>query len=153
MAYPETELDLTVAQTKRWTLCQSLVQGFWKRWSKEYLSQLQAKYKWKTEKPNLAVGDIVLMKDSSYFQTHWGLARVVKLHPGEDGLVRAVDVAVCKVTRPDSTGKKKNIPLSQMKVKTATFRRPVCKLSLLLSAGRGPPAGGGCSVDQPTSAG
>ena len=152
MAYPETEIDLKVAQTERWTLCQALVQSFWKRWSKEYLSQLQASHKWKSAKPNLEVGDVILMKDSSSFQTHWGLARVVKTYPGEDRLVRAVDVKVSKVTLPDKPGKNP-IPPDKMKTKTSILRRPVSKLALLVPAGRGLPAGGGCSGDQPPSPG
>ena len=150
MAYLETEIDLKVAHSERWTLCQALVQGFWKRWSKEYLSQLQANHKWKSARPNLTVGDVVLMKDSSSFQTHWGLARVVRTYPGEDGLVRAVDVTVCKVVLPDKPGKKPT-PVDKMKVKTSVLRRPVSKLSLLVPAGRSLPSGGGCPGDQPPS--
>ena len=146
MAYPETEIDLKVAHSERWTLCQALVQSFWKRWSKEYLCQLQATHKWKKKRPNLMVGDIVLMKDSSTFQMHWGLAKVVRTYPGDDGLVRAVDVTVCKVTLPDKPGRTPT-PHDKMKVKTSVLRRPVTKLSLLVSAGRSLPSGGGCPGD------
>ena len=149
MAYPETELDLKVAQTDRWTLCQSLVQHFWKRWYKEYLHQLQTRRKWKIARPNLCVGDVVLMKDSSSFQTHWGLARVVKTYPGEDGLVRAVDVAVSKVTLPDKPGKGP-ISHSKMILKKSDLRRPVTRLALLVPDPKRDLSGpGGCPGDQP----
>ena len=133
MAYPETEIDLSMAQTERWTLCQQIVQGFWKRWSKECLQQMQAYYKWKKKKPNLAVGDVVLLRDKSYFQTHWGLARVVELFPGRDGLVRSVDVVTCKVKQPDQKEKRRN-PLSSFKSRKTTLRRPITSLSLLIKA-------------------
>ena len=147
MAYPETEVDLAVTQTERWTLCQQIVQAFWKRWSKECLNQLQAQYKWRNKRPNLAVGDVVLIRDKTYFQTHWGLARVVKLYPGEDGLVRSVDVKVCTVKKPDQS--KPRIPLDKLKSRTSIFRRPIFKLSLLISAGRDLPSGGGCLSPSP----
>ena len=70
VAYPESEIDRKIALSERWTLCQSMVQQFWKRCSREYVQQLQASHKWKTARPNLAVGDVVLMKDTSAFQTH-----------------------------------------------------------------------------------
>ena len=145
MAYPETEIDLKVAHCDRWTLCQSLVQGFWKRWSREYLGQLQAKSKWKTEKPNLAVGDVVLMKDAANFKTHWGLARIVKVHPGEDGLIRTVDVKTCKVILPDRL-KQNQSTHSQMTLKSTVLTRPITKLALLVPAKRVLSSGGGCLV-------
>ena len=147
MAYPETEVDLNVAQTERWTLCQQIVQGFWKRWSKECLNQMQAHYKWKNKRPNLSVGDVMLLKDKTYFQTHWGLARIVKLYPGEDGLVRSIDVKVCTVKKPDKS--KPRIPLDKLKSRTTIFRRPISRLSLFISAGRELPSGGGCPVLSP----
>ena len=33
--------DENLALLKRWTLCQSLAQHWWQRWSSEYLQQLQ----------------------------------------------------------------------------------------------------------------
>ena len=131
VAYPETEVDQKVALSERWTLCQGMVQQFWKRWSNEYFHQLQAAHKWKTKRPNFCIGDVVLMKDSSAFQTHWGLARVSAVYPGEDGLVRAVDVVVKKVVLP-SDKTKRPLKLEQLKVTTSTLRRPITKLALLV---------------------
>ena len=131
VAYPETEVDQKIALSERWTLCQGMVQQFWKRWSNEYFHQLQAAHKWKTKRPKLCIGDVVLMRDASYFQTQWGLARVSKVFPGEDGLVRAVEVTVKKVTLSDSTAKRP-IKLDKIKVTTSTLRRPVTKLALLV---------------------
>ena len=152
-AYPEQELDPKTTCRGRWILCQSIVQSFWKRWSQEYLTLLQRRNKWTKTQPNLAVGDLVLMRDSSYFTTHWGMARVTKTFPGDDGLVRAVDVIACKVNLPPKKTKKP-IHHSEMKVKTTTLRRPVAKLALLLRNERELPLGGECSGEKtPTTAG
>ena len=129
-AYPETDIDVKISLCRRWTLCQAMVQQFWKRWSREFVQQLQASNKWNAASPNLAVGDVVL---ASAFQTNWGLARVTAVFPGKDGLVRAAEVLVKKVIIPDSSVKRPILP-SQLKVKTSTLRRPITKLALLIPA-------------------
>ena len=133
VSYPETALPPLQRYPDRWTLCQGLVQQFWKVWSKDYLNQLQAAHKWKTKRPNLAVGDVVLMKDASEFKTHWGMARVTAVFPGDDGLVRAVEVLVKKATIPPNIPKKK-LTLDQIKITSLTLKRPVVKLALLIPA-------------------
>ena len=149
-AYPEAELDPKTTCRGRWVLCQSIVQAFWSRWSQEHLRLLQRRNKWTKTQPNLAEGDLVLMKDSSSFSTHWGIARVPQVFPGTDGLVRTVEVKVCKAVLPTKTGKKP-ITQQQMKIKTSILRRPVTKLALLIRNERDLPLGGGCSGDQAPS--
>ena len=88
------------------------------------------------------------MKDANKFQTNWGLAQVTEVFPGEDGKVRTAEVLTKKVSVPD-----KKVPrpltLNRFKVKTASLRRPVTKLALLIPAkkvmtnpGEGTPHGG-----------
>ena len=133
VAYPETALPPLQTHHNRWTLCQGIVQQFWRSWSKDYFHQLQAAHKWKDKRPNLAVGDVVLMKDSSEFQTHWGMARVTAVFPGDDGLVRAVEVLVKKATIPSNIPKK-NVTPDKIKITSLTLKRPVAKLALLVPA-------------------
>ena len=130
-AYPELAIERNMSLCRRWVLCQAMVQAFWKRWSKEYLQQLQAAQKWRTPQPNLTVDDLVLLTDGNYFQTHWTMARVVAVYPGEDQLVRAVDVRVCAATAP-SISKDQTQKSLQPKIKTSVLRRPVSKLVRLL---------------------
>ena len=67
-----------------------LVDGFWKRWSRDYISALQARPKWRKEEENLKTGDIVLLVDEQVRRGDWRTARVI----GTDGgaLVRTVKV-------------------------------------------------------------
>ena len=136
VSYPETALPPLQRYPDRWTLCQGLVQQFWKRWSKDYFTQLQSSHKWKQKKPNLCVGDVVLMRDASEFKTHWGLAKVTKVFPGEDGLVRTVEVLVKKAAIPTNISKK-NFTLDNIKITTLTLKRPVAKLALLVPSAEG----------------
>ena len=145
---PETETTPQMSLMKRWTLCQQIAQEFWNRWSSEYLQQLQAAQKWNNSSPNLEMGDIVLMKDANKFKTNWGLAQVTDVFPGEDGKVRAVEVLTKKVAVPDPK-LQRPLTVSQYKVKTASLRRPVSRLALLIPAkrimknpGEGTPHGG-----------
>ena len=124
-AYPEAAITRKLTLTRRWMLCQAPVQSWWKRWQVEYLQQLQARQRWRTPQPNLVEDELVLLTDSNQFQEHWTLARVTALYPGEDGLVRAVDVRVCRATPPSS---KQTSGSSSPAVKTTVLRRPVVRL-------------------------
>ena len=147
-AYPEKDIDPKMTCRGRWILCQHMVQCFWKRWSSEYLVLLQRRNKWTRTQPNLGVGDIVLMKDGSDFKTHWALARVTKIFPGDDDLVRTVEVKACKVQLPPTGPALKP---HQMKVKCSTLRRPVSKLALLVKNEGISSSGGECSVEMSPS--
>ena len=150
VSYPETSLPVMKTYPDRWTLCQGMVQQFWRRWSTEYFQQLQAANKWKSERPNLCIGDVVLMRDASEFKTHWGLARVARVFPGDDGLVRAVEVTVKKAVIPGNIPRK-SLGLDQIKVITCTLKRPVTRLALLVpNPTEVPSSGGVCSGQAPT---
>ena len=99
-AYPETESPRDPSHYRTWIRCQAMAQHFWRRWSLEYLQHLQASYKWRRPAVNFRVGDLVLLADCHTFQTQWVLGKVVATHPGQDGLVRTVDVAVPRVVKP-----------------------------------------------------
>ena len=87
---------------RRWHLCQFLTRQLWKRWSAEYLGQLQNRNKWRHTTPNYKVGDIVCVKGEQTSPTKWPLARIIKVTPGKDGLVRVVTIRTSKgvYTRP-----------------------------------------------------
>ena len=77
---------------KRWRRLQQLNTVFWRRWIREYLPSLQARQKWSEKSSNLREGEMVLIADSSVPRGSWPLARVTRAFPGQDGLVRVVEV-------------------------------------------------------------
>ena len=95
---------------KRWYLCQALVRHFWQRWSAEYLISLRRFSKWHHPTRNIAVGDIVLLREDNTMPSTWPMGRITKVHSGQDGLVRTVTVQTT----------------------TGEYRRPVVKIVLLL---------------------
>ena len=94
---------------RKWAHLQNLTIHFWRRWTKEYVTSLQERNKWKRETSGLKVGDVVYVTDDNTPPLQWPLARVSYVYSGPDGFVRVV------------------------KIKTAngTYNRPVHKLRKL----------------------
>jgi uncharacterized protein DUF5641 len=99
-----------VNRLNKWQLTQQMFQHFWHRWSTEYLTTLQQRYKWKFPLANLNVGDLVVVKDDNLPPTKWQMGRIIMVHPGDDGNVRVATV----------------------KTQTGEYKRPVVKLCPIL---------------------
>ncbi|XP_052445519.1 uncharacterized protein LOC127987300 [Carassius gibelio] len=97
---------------KRWKQVQYLVDLFWTRWTREYLSLLQERQKWLKPRRNFMMGDVVLIVDSSSPRNSWLMGRVVETFPDSSGTVRRVKI----------------------RTKTNTLERPINKLCLLEEA-------------------
>ncbi|KAM3936841.1 uncharacterized protein RB166_001498 [Leptodactylus fuscus] len=111
---PPEELSSGNIYRKQWKHVQHLANCFWSRWKKEYLALLQGRRKWQQVKPNLQVGDVVLMKDQKVERNAWPMGLISKIFPSEDGRVRKVEVTITR--QGDSK----------------TFIRPVSETVLLL---------------------
>ncbi|XP_017489088.1 PREDICTED: uncharacterized protein LOC108377342, partial [Rhagoletis zephyria] len=89
IALPEPNiLDIKVGRLTKWRQLQQMQQDFWKRWSAEYLHELQARHKWQITKANIKVGNLVLVRDERAPPTQWMLGRVLEVHAGDDAAVR-----------------------------------------------------------------
>ncbi|GFW30368.1 integrase catalytic domain-containing protein [Trichonephila clavipes] len=69
-----------------------IVQSIWKRWSNNYLSNLQQRSKWKFEKDNARVGDLVLIKEDNLAVNKWLMGRLIEVFPGKDNRIRVVTI-------------------------------------------------------------
>ena len=85
---------------------------FWKRWTREYLPELQERQKWTKKRRNFVAGDIVLIIDDTAPRNSWVMGRITQTLPDKRGFVRQVQVLT----------------------KTSTLTRPITKLALLLEA-------------------
>ncbi|XP_040289970.1 uncharacterized protein LOC121002590 [Bufo bufo] len=108
------EIDPKDIYRRQWKRVQHLANVFWHRWRKEYLHTLQSRSKWQTPKPNLKVGDLVLLKDREVCRNEWPMGLVTSVMPSDDGKVRKVEI---KITKGGSA---------------RTFSRPITELVLLL---------------------
>lgn len=88
-------LNLKMSTLSRWQLVQTIFQHFWRRWTAEYLPELQNRSKW-TKTINITEGALVLMIDQGAPPFQWPLGRVTELHPGKDGVTRVVTVRTSK---------------------------------------------------------
>lgn len=71
---------------------------FWKRWSQEYIAELQQRSKWKTGSIGPRIGDMVLIKDQNLPPQRWRLGRITRLHMGADNICRVVDIYTSRGT-------------------------------------------------------
>jgi hypothetical protein len=66
----------SVPFTKKWLLVQQIQEHFWTRFTQEYPSTLQKRYKWRHPNRNLAKGGLVIVKDLNLPPINWKLGRV-----------------------------------------------------------------------------
>ena len=81
---------------KRFHALQQLLSQFWKRWASEYVASLQPRGKWRQERANLSIDDVVLITDDGIPPLQWSIGRVMQLKLGHDGLAR---VALVRTSR------------------------------------------------------
>ena len=62
----------------------------------KYLKYMCRSSKWYTGTSNFQVGDIVCVREGPIAPTRWPLARVIEVHPGQDGKVRVVTIRTAK---------------------------------------------------------
>ena len=83
----------TVADTKRrWIFIQNIINGFWKRWMRDYFPSLIVRQKWHTSVREIKNGDLVLVQDSNIIRGKWKLGQVVEILLSRGGKVRDVIV-------------------------------------------------------------
>ena len=72
---------------------------FWRRWTSEYLPELQRRQKWIYSSRELQSGDLVLIVDNSLPRNQWSMGRVVE---GATGDKRSVSIKTSRgiITRP-----------------------------------------------------
>ncbi|GFS75768.1 integrase catalytic domain-containing protein [Trichonephila clavipes] len=111
VAIPDPDYtEIPMNRLSRWQLVQRMNQHFWRKWSSEYLNRLQQRPKWCKGNVGFKEGDLVLVKPSENSDSlKWHLARILKLHPGKDNIVRVVT----------------------LKDKQGIYKRPVTKIANL----------------------
>ncbi|XP_029161170.1 uncharacterized protein LOC114941050 [Nylanderia fulva] len=102
---PVPEPSLTGQSTStlsRWRHLQLMRDHFWQRWSAEYVHGLNPRTKWFKAESVPHVGDLCIIRSELTPPTRWPLARITRLHPGDDGIVRVVSVctATSELVRP-----------------------------------------------------
>lgn len=103
------EYDIRSAPRQKWKHVQSLVNQFWDRWSKEYLTTLTTRQKWFKTNTRPKGGDLVMLLEKNLVRGEWTLGRITRTFQGDDGDVRKVEV----------------------KTKNGLYIRPMTKIAML----------------------
>lgn len=104
---------ITATRPNRYELIEKIRQHFWERWSREYISELQQRTKWRTGQQGLTSGDVVILKEDNLPPLKWRLGRVCRLYPGADGVSRVADVTTSKGTIRRAINKLCLLPTSE----------------------------------------
>ena len=75
--FPPTLDQIAHGARNAWRKAQSRINAIWQSWSKDYLSLLHERSKWRTSKRNLAVGDLVIIVDETVHRHDWKMARII----------------------------------------------------------------------------
>lgn len=85
--------DLSMVPVNRlsvWQHIQKLKGDLWKRWTREYLNELNVKSKWSVGENNIRVGTLVTIREENISPLRWSMGRVVEVMSGDDSVVRVV---------------------------------------------------------------
>lgn len=72
----------------RYDILRKVSEKFWDHYKREMFSQSQIRNKWQKIKPNLKVGQLVLIKSTLEPKRFYKRGRIIMIHPGIDGMVR-----------------------------------------------------------------
>ncbi|XP_021346186.1 uncharacterized protein LOC110445733 [Mizuhopecten yessoensis] len=75
---------------------QRMADGFWCRWKRDYLHQLQVCRKWQLPGDSFKENDIVLMKDDMSHRNNWPIGIIEEVYPSKDNVVRKVKLSVIR---------------------------------------------------------
>lgn len=94
---------------RRWQLTQRMLQEFWRCWSRDYVHNMQQRYKWRDQNPEPREGDVVLIKEDDLPPSRWLLGKIVTKHPDAHNVTRVVT----------------------LRTKNSLIKRPISKLVVL----------------------
>jgi len=98
--------NIKMSRLTSWETFQQQLQNFWKRWSADYIHELQHRQRSHRSSPNLQPVVPVILREDNTAPLHWPTAVITDVHPGADGKTRVVTVNTSK----------------------GTFKRPIIKL-------------------------
>ena len=73
-----------------WRRAQAHVNSFWKTWSREYLTSLHTRAKWRKTRRDVAEGDLVLLVDEQAPRGEWRMGRIVRAEGSDDHVRKAL---------------------------------------------------------------
>ena len=82
----------SVGLRRRYQLLENITTQYWWQFLRDYVCTLHKTEKWTRGEAPLSVGDVVAILHQGTPQGRWPLGRIVQVHPGKDGVIRAATV-------------------------------------------------------------
>ena len=96
ISFEDSPLQQKRGVRERWENRRKAYDRFVRIWMKEYLPMLQERHKWSTRKPNLKVGDLVVLNEGKLKRGCWPIGRIVSVEMGRNDSIRHIEVAIPK---------------------------------------------------------
>lgn len=96
----------------RYKRVEQLRQHFWKRWSLEYVGELQKRTKWQNSQGSLTPDALVVIKEDNLPPLKWRLGRIESVYPGRDGVSRVAAIRTAGGVIKRSTSKICPLPIA-----------------------------------------
>ncbi|XP_043287492.1 uncharacterized protein [Venturia canescens] len=110
---PEVDLcALKRNDLSSWKLIQKVRQDFWRRWHKEYLTNLTVRHKWTHGTHEIKEGSLVLINEDNVPPLRWPMGQVIETFPGADGVIRVVRLRTPKGTFIRNTRRLSPLPMT-----------------------------------------
>ncbi|XP_076246262.1 uncharacterized protein LOC143186471 [Calliopsis andreniformis] len=87
-----------LSRLSHWRAIQKFHEQLWRHWTRDYLTHLQNRYKWRATQLQLQLGDLVLVQNPLLPPNEWEMGRIEEVYPGKDGNVRVVKGRTAKST-------------------------------------------------------
>ena len=104
LSLPEMRNDEEESETgllKRFRYLAKLRIHFWKRWRREYLTDLREHHRGKKESQNkVSIGDVVLVHEDNTKRSNWKMGKVLEQIVGKDGVVRGAKLRLITKGKP-----------------------------------------------------
>ena len=128
--------DTKIAVFDRWTKRKLVQQHFYLRWQNEYIASLSKNKR--AENKEVKEGDVILILNERHSRQAWPIARVIKVFPSKDGIVRSIECKMANAIKTKSDKKnardKDLLSMSEsLKIKIRTTTRGVENIAILHS--------------------
>jgi hypothetical protein len=121
---PQVKFEGSSQLTRRLQFIEETKKQFWDKWMQQVFKGRVLSHKWKKEKRDVAVGDVVQLAEAENDDPTYRLGVIEEAKKGEDGHVRTV---VIRYANPGRT------PQERSTAKTTT--RPIHKIAVLVPIG------------------
>ncbi|XP_043264236.1 uncharacterized protein LOC122404367 [Colletes gigas] len=109
-----------LSRLTRWRAVQKFHEQLWKHWTRDYLTHLQKRYKWRTTQVQLKPNDLVLVQNPLLPPNQWEMGRIEEVLPGRDRCVRVVKFVWLYATKTTATSE----VIERLKKQSSIFGNP-----------------------------